>query len=64
MDSKKGDYNPQKTIWSEIDFICISKRIEAINNQILEVLLKYEYQLNYDSLKKPIKKSNERKDIN
>jgi hypothetical protein len=48
MANKKEEHDLTKIIWLEIDFFCVKRRIETINNQIQAVLLKYESQLTED----------------
>lgn len=45
MPNKKEENDLKMIIWVDIDFSCVKRRIQRINNQIETVLFKYESQL-------------------
>jgi hypothetical protein len=45
MPNKKEENDLKMIIWVDIDFSCVKRRIQRINNQIETVLFKYEPQL-------------------
>jgi hypothetical protein len=52
MPNKKEEHDLKMIIWVDIDFSCVKRRIQRINNQIETVLFKYESQLADDFFSK------------
>jgi hypothetical protein len=52
MPNKKEENDLKMIIWVDIDFSCVKRRIQRINNQIETVLFKYEPQLAGDFFSK------------